>query len=98
MTKNTITWEEAIAKFDEFEEKFSSDYKDESLLTFFEDFSETVLNSGFSKDQLMEVRDRMKKLQDIFADKKTELKELSTQAIDRSENVSQYIKNANYKK
>ena len=93
-----ISWEEIIAQFDKFEEKFAKDSGDVSLPEFFQNFGKTIANGEFNDEQLKKIRDRLQKLRDLFAQKKNEIKEISTEALARHDQVSRYLKNANYKK
>jgi len=97
MTKK-ISWEEIMTQFDDFEEKFAKDSSDASLPEFFKNFGESVANSNFDNEQLKKIRDKLQKLRDLFAQKKNEIKKISTETLARHGQVSRYLKNANYKK
>ena len=81
-----------IQKFDEFEEGFKKDPTNESLLEFFDIFGKAVSEGQYEVEQLKIFKERMIKLQDIFAQKREDLKERTAQAYARKNSLSQYIK------
>jgi hypothetical protein len=87
-----------MTQFDDFEEKFAQDPGDASLPGFFQNFGETVANGKFDNEQLKKICDRLQKLRDLFAQKKNDIKKISTEALAKHEQISRYLKNANYKK
>ena len=93
-----MSWEEIITKFDNFAKNFAKNSNDPSLPDFFQNFADIVANSGFDKDQLKKIRDRMQKLRDLFSERKDEIRRLSSEALTKHKQVSSYVKNANYKK
>ena len=98
MNKKKIKWEEMIVKFEEFKKNFIKNPLDESLTHFFKDFREMIENNEFSKEELLESRDRIQDLQNLFRENQDELNKKVTEAFDRKKNVSRYVKNSNLKK
>jgi hypothetical protein len=98
MVTKKIKWEKVIAQFDNFEEKFSKDSDDASLPEFFQNFEDTVNHGRFDNKQLKIIHSKLQKLRDLFAQKKGEIKKISTESLTRHEQVSRYLKNSNYKK
>ena len=54
--------------------------------------------SPFSKEELLESRDRIQDLQNLFRENQDDLNKKVTEAFDRKKNVSRYVKNSNLKK
>jgi DNA repair ATPase RecN len=98
MTNKKVKWEEMIANFDQIEKKFAKNTTDSSLMEFLETFEQTIADSDFNQQQLAQIKERMQKLQGLFSKRLDEIKGESSEAITRSEQVSRYVKNANYKK
>jgi len=97
MNKGTFSWTEAMTKLDEFEADFAKDPSNPKLIKFFENFGATVVNSGFDAKQLTEIKDKIQHLRDLFAQRKSALKAMSSAALTKNNQLNRYIKNANYK-
>jgi hypothetical protein len=97
MSIKKLTWSQVMQKFDEFEQKFATEPRDESLPQFFETFGQIINESGYSTEQLKEIRIRMLRLREIFAEGKKKLASQSKDAFDRHKQVSQYIKTSQIK-
>lgn len=97
MKEETFSWTEVMTKFDEFEAGFAKDPSNPKLIKFFENFGATVVNSSFDAKQLIQIKDRMQRLRELFDLRKSELKAMSSAAIDKHNQLNSYIKNANYK-
>ncbi len=97
MKGETFSWTEVMTKFDEFEAGFAKDPSNPKLIKFFENFGATVVNSSFDAKQLIQIKDRMQRLRELFDLRKSELKAMSSAAIDKHNQLNSYIKNANYK-
>ena len=97
MKGETFSWTEVMTKFDEFEAGFAKDPSNPKLIKFFENFGATVVNSSFDAKQLIQIKDRMQRLRELFDLRKNELKAMSSAAIGKHNQLNSYIKNANYK-
>ena len=97
MKEETFSWTEVMTKFDEFEAGFAKDPSNPKLIKLFENFGATVVNSSFDAKQLIQIKDRMQRLRELFDLRKSELKAMSSAAIDKHNQLNSYIKNANYK-
>jgi hypothetical protein len=56
-----------------------------------------VPNSDLDKNQLLEIKDKIIKLRQVFAQRKEELIKMSSDAIIKHNQINRYIKNTNYK-
>lgn len=97
MNNKKLSWKQVLQKFDEFEEKFSTNPSDNSLPEFFETFGQIINDGEYNTEQLKEIRERMLNLREIFTKEKESLAERSNEALDRHRNVSQYVKTSHIK-
>ncbi|RTK92936.1 MAG: hypothetical protein EKK61_02080 [Rickettsiales bacterium] len=97
MSQKKFTWEEVNNKFNLFEKKFKENVFDPTLIYMFDDFDKIVINSDFTRDQMLIIRDKIINLRKLFTNKQKELVQMGVKAISKSKQVTTYINNANYK-
>ena len=97
MNQKKFTWEEVNNKFTLFEKKFKENVVDPTLIYMFDDFDKIVINSDFTRDQMLSIRDKIINLRKLFTNKQEELVQMGVKAIPKSKQVTTYINNANYK-
>lgn len=97
MNQKKFTWEEVNNKFTLFEKKFKENVVDPTLIYMFDDFDKIVINSDFTRDQMLSIRDKIINLRKLFTNKQEELVQMGVKAISKSKQVTTYINNANYK-
>ncbi|MFK7973760.1 MAG: hypothetical protein AB8B66_02705 [Rickettsiaceae bacterium] len=95
--KEKLSWLEIVKAFSEFEEKFDKDVTDPTLLQFFDNFADRIIASDFNEDQLKQVNNQMANLRKLFTTKAEALKKNSNEAVNKHNQLQQYIKNSNYK-
>ena len=87
-----------IEKIDHFENKFKSDIEDESLLSDFQEIFSIIKEEDFSQnlqnEELQQVHTRLAILQDMFANKKEQLKMHSANLLKTQGNIGRYITNS----
>ncbi|PCJ25938.1 MAG: hypothetical protein COA94_05625 [Rickettsiales bacterium] len=88
---------ELIAKFDDFEERFAKDTSDPELIKFFDEFVGYVEKIDLDSEKHLQIKQRMHKLQQLFASRKEELTEESNNLMVKQKQFNRYITNFGYK-
>lgn len=87
-----------IEKIDQFENKFKLDLEDESLLFDFEEIFSIIKEEDFRQslqnEELQQLHTRLAILQDMFANKKEQLKMHSANLLKTQSNIGRYITNS----
>lgn len=97
MNNTKFTFAQLIEEIDILEKKFIENHADKSLLEFLENINKIINEGGYNTEQLLGIRDRILKLQEMFAKTKKTLSKKSNDALDRHKNFSQYIKTSHIK-
>ena len=97
MNNKKFTFAQLIEEIDILEKKFIENPADKSLLEFLENINKIINEAGYNTEQLLGIRDRILKLQEMFAKTKKTLSKKSNDALDRHKNFSQYIKTSHIK-
>jgi hypothetical protein len=98
MNKEKLKYEDFISSFDEYEKRFSTNVNDMFLREFFDNFENKIQKSNLSPEQLMEIKNKLGKLLQIFANKKQLLQNESIDILERQDQLNRYITNSNFKK
>jgi hypothetical protein len=98
MSNKKFKYEELIASFDHYEEKFAHDLDDKFLIGFFDNFEDKLKASKFSDEELLKIKARLEKMMAMFADKKEELRGKSVDILERQDQLNRYVTNSNLKK
>lgn len=94
MKVRKLDYHQLIKQFDKYEENFAQNVQDPYLVEFFNGFEDSIKISNFSTEQLLEVRTRLERLMKMFADKKLELKNQSSEALATRDKLQRYITNS----
>ena len=97
MNNKKFTFVQLIEEIDILEKKFSENPADKSLLEFLGSINKIINEGDYNTEQLQGVRDRILKLQEMFAKTKKILSKKSNDALDRHKNFSKYIKTSHIK-
>ncbi len=95
---NKHIWQEIIDKFKLFEKKFNDNANNPTLIYMFDDFSKIDIESNFNREQILEIIDKITYLRKLFANKQQELINMGVKAISKSQQITTYVNNDNYKK
>lgn len=94
MIDQKLTWDEIISKFTKFEDDFKNNPTDDNLTLLFDNLATKVLNSGFDKDQLRKINDKIGHIRKLFAEKQAELLKKGTDATAKQAQIGKYVNSA----
>jgi hypothetical protein len=97
MNIKNLTFDEMIKKFDDFEQKFREDPTNKMLLGFFTNYSNIITNSGYTEEQIEQIRNRVLQLKALLSEAREELSLKSDMLLKRYNAVSKYIRTSNIK-
>lgn len=87
----------AINEIDLFEKKFKTNSQDESLVAYLQETFNAIKKRNFNQEELKEIQARLILFRQMFADKKQQLKEQSSNLLKTQDQIKRYITNSNIK-